>query len=193
MAQYHAIGAISQAIRNVLLSERPPEFPLLPVDIYRAKDFEQPFEEGVSIYLYRLSISTGRRNRTTYTSTDGSRHIPPVEVDLHFMITPWARQGDAQQFLLGWLVRSLADTATLLPPLLNSGAYPDVFGAMESVQLVQDSLTLADLNNLWNVAAVKEQASAYYTAQTVSLESRRLAIEADPVRRRVLEMGSVVT
>jgi hypothetical protein len=192
MAQYYAIGAIGQAIREVLLTKRPPEFPSLPVDIYRAKDFEHPFDEGISIYLYRLSLSTGRRNRTPFTSPDGVRHQPPVEVDLHYMITPWARQGDSQQFLLGWMVRTLADAATLPPPLLNSGAYPDVFGPTESVQLIQDSLTLADLNNLWNVASVKEQASAYYITQMVALESRRPVTEADPVRTRIFQIGEIV-
>src|SRR5690242_4197451 len=115
MAQFYAIGAISQAVREVLLASRPPEFPTIPVEIYRAKDFETSFEEGISIYLYRLSLTSGRRNRMPYTSLDGLRHNPPVEVDLHFVITPWAREGASQQFLLGWVVRTIADH-TPLPP-----------------------------------------------------------------------------
>jgi len=192
MAHYYAIGAISQALREVLLAERPREFPNIPVDVYRTKDFDQPFEEGVSIYLYRLSLTTGRRNRTPYTDLNGVRHKPPVEVDLHFTITPWAREGASQQFLLGWIIRTIEDHSTLDPTLLNAGAYPNIFKPDEPVELVQDTLSISDLNNLWNFSPAKEQASAFYTARTVALESRQPLTEAEPVRIRHFDVGQVI-
>ena len=192
MAHYYAVGAISQAIREILLANRPPEFPNLPVDLYRTRDFDSPFEDGVSIYLYRLSLATGRRNRTAYTALDGTRRRPPVEVDLHFAITPWASDAASQQFLLGWIIRTLEDNTRLDPVLLNAGAYPDVFAPGETVDLVLDSLTISDLNNLWNFSPGKEQASAFYTARAVALETKETITEAPPVKVRQFDMGQVI-
>jgi hypothetical protein len=195
MAHYYAIAAVSQAIRELLLANRPAEFATLPIEIYRTKDFEQPFDTtGVSIYLYRLSMTSGRRNRAPSIDPDGTRHLPPVEADLHFVISPWAEQGLTQQMLLGWIIRTMEDSAELAPPFLNSvGPRPNIFGPAETVEMVQDSISIVDLNNLWNFSPRKEQASAFYTARAVALDSQQRIDDAGPVQTRVFEMGALQT
>jgi len=192
LATYHAIAAISLAIKKLLESGlQKPEFEGAQLAIYQASDFQTPMKEGVSLYLYRLGAGS-RRNLPAQTGPQGQVYRPPIPLDLYYLLNAWAADAVKQQRLLGWCVRELGDTPVLPSALLNSvGPEHEVFGPDESVELIFDPLSLQDLANLWEPLKPNLMASATYVARMVALNSTVEAPAAGPVQTREFNFNQV--
>ncbi len=193
MAGYFAIASVSQAILSVLANARPrPEFAGSSFELYQSKNFQNPMDDGISLFLYRISTNAARRTMTPFTASDGKRYRPPLPLDLHYMLTAWARDATRQQRLLGWALRTLEDIPILPSGLLNeSSPEPDTFHASETVELVRDTVSIGEMYNIWEIAKHQQQPSAVYTARLVSLESKLELVEAGLVQTRDFRAGAV--
>ena len=178
MAAYPAIAATSDAILGLLkAAATDSEFAGQTFKLYQAKDLQTPMNAGVSLYLYRVSVSTTRRNLPPRPDVDGRRYRPSLPVDLQYLLTAWANDAATQQRLLAWCVRTLEDHPILPSGLLNHyGPEDDVFRPHETVELVAQSLTSQELSDVWEVNQKVRQPSVGYLARAVEIESR-VAIE----------------
>jgi len=194
MAQYPAIAATSEAVLGLLQSAVVGgEFDGVSFAHYQAKNFESPMTEGVSLYLYRLTVSSNR-NLPPRLGRDGRRYRPPLPLDLHFLVTAWADDAVKQQRLLGFAIRTLEDTPILPAGVLNQhGPEPDVFRPEETVELVFEGLSVQDTSYVWEVAQTKEQPSAPYVARMVEIESSIALDEAAPVQTREFDLAKAGT
>jgi hypothetical protein len=194
LATYHAVAATSQAILNLLANACPvPEFAGIRFELYESRNFLSPMEEGLSLYLYRIVPSETRRNLPPRTAADGRRYRAPVPVDLHYLLTAWAKDAVKQQRILGWALRALEDAPILPSGLLNQpGPEPDTFRPEETVEVVLESLSIADLNYIWEVARDRQQPSIAVAARMVTLESTQTLEDAPPVSTRIFGAGKVV-
>lgn len=192
MAIYPAIAATSEAVLGLLQSAAVGgEFETVEFAHYQAGDLASPMAEGVSLYLYRVTVS-GNRNLPPQVGRDGKRYRPPIPLDLHFLVTAWAETATRQQRLLGFAVRTLEDTPILPAGVLNQHSpEPDVFRPDETVELVFESVSVQDFAYIWDVAQTKEQPSATYVARMVEIESRVSVDDAGLVQTRALEYGQV--
>jgi uncharacterized protein DUF4255 len=172
VASYQAIAAVSRAIRGLLDLACPrPEFDGAQFKVYQAADFQNPMDEGVSLYLYRVS-SSSRRNLPSRIGPNGETYRPPLPLDLYYMLTAWGRTFEKQQGLLGFCIRELGNMPILPSGLLNHfGPERDVFSEGEAVELVFETLTLQDFSNIWEPLKPNLQPSATYVARMVSIES----------------------
>jgi hypothetical protein len=174
MATYAAIAAVGQALLGLLEQACPrPEFDGARFELYQARQFREPMDEGISLYLFRVIPSTVRRQLPGRVDAQGRRTRQPLPLDLHYLLTPWARSAVRQHRLLGWALRTLEDTPTLPAGLLNHHASPetDTFLPEETVTLVHEPLSLQDLLNIWEVGKPNLQVSTTYVARLVALES----------------------
>ena len=161
-----------------------PEFDGISYGQYQASDFESPMTEGLSLYLYRVTVSANR-NLPPAIGRDGRRYLPPLPLDLHFLVTAWARDAIKQQRLLGFAIRTLENTPILPAGVLNRDApEPDVFRPEETVELVFESVSIQDLSYVWAIAQTKEQPSATYVARMVEIESTVTVADAAAVQTR---------
>jgi hypothetical protein len=187
MAGYFAIAAISAALQSLLLDARAPEFSGAQVEILQIPDFQKPkpVEEGISILLYRVAVSSVPRTLSSRFDSQGRRLLPPLPVDLYYLFTPWGRTAVMQQRLLGWLMRTLEDLPALHADLLNHyGGAVKLFGDGETVKLIPETLALQDLSNLWDVLKPHAHVSAAYVARMVYLETLLQPVEGEPVQTR---------
>ena len=193
MATYHAVAAIGQAILGLLEQSRPAtEFDTSQFLMYQSINFQTPMEEGISLYLYRVAVSTARRNLPAKTLPDGRRQRPPLPLDLHYLMTPWAKTATKQHRLLGWAMRVLEDTPTLPASLLNHyGPEPDTFQSDETVDVVNEPITLQDIFNVWEIAKHNVQVSVAYVARVVPIDSLEYETDGPPVQTRVFDMGKL--
>lgn len=193
MATYQAIAATGQAILGLLADACPkPEFASARFDLYQIRDFQNPMEEGVSLFLYRMSISGSRRVMPPVVRPDGKRYRPPIPLDLHFILTAWSKTAARQQRLLGWAIRTLHDYPVLHDSLLNHyGPEEEVFGPGETVELIFDTLTLQDLSHLWSEIKTTPPLSAAYLTRMILIESATEMFEAEPVQTREFGFGKV--
>src|SRR5690349_15219770 len=115
MATYRAIAAISQAVLGMLEEACPrDEFAEAGFRLVQPSDFQidtPPLAEGISLFLYRVTVNGSLRNLPPRLAPDGRRYRPALPLDLHYLITAWGRSVEKQQRLLGWALRTLEDTS----------------------------------------------------------------------------------
>jgi hypothetical protein len=174
VAHYLAIGAVSAALQGVLLDARVSELGSVAVEIAQVADLakERPNDVGVSILLYRVSVSPMPRTLTGRVPPGAPVKLPPLPVDLYYILAPWGKSAAVEHRILGWLMRTIEDNNTLNSGQLNyyGGGQP-LFAEGEMVTLMPESLTLQDLSNLWDLLKANVRVCAAYVARMVHLES----------------------
>jgi hypothetical protein len=181
VATFQAIAVTGSAIRNLLQDNCPRDlFPGVQFRLCQGANLASaPFTDlGVSVYLYSVTFNLTRRNLPPRTRINGERFKPSVPLDLHFLITAWARTAEQQWTLLACAIRALEDFPVLPAGFLNqnagsdaTGAVPTVFREDESVELVGESLSLQDMVSIWEIAKANQQPSVSFVARSVLIDS----------------------
>lgn len=194
MARHQAIAATGQALISLLADAHPTEFDGAGFELYQVKDFQSPMDEGVSLYLYRIAVNGSRRNLPPTIGVDGKKYRPPIPLDLHYLLTAWAKTAGRQQRLLAWAIRTLQDVPVLPASFLNNYAPEhDVFRTNEAIELIFDTLTLQDMNNLWSVMKSPPPLSVSYIVRMIAVESEVPMEDAREVQTRGFDVGQLVT
>lgn len=194
MASYLAIAAVARTVLRLIEQECPREdFSGTPsFALFQSHDFgSAAITEGFSLMLYRVTVNNAR-NQPPRRLPDGSRKRPPLPVDLHFLVTPWAGEAERQLRLLGWAMRFLEDNALLAANELNhslSRRGRPVFEPDEMVELSCDPPGIADYLGLWDKYKARWQTSVTYVARMVRLDSELPLRDEGLVQVRRLEVG----
>jgi hypothetical protein len=177
MAGHQGIAATSQAVLGLLEGAAAgTEAEGGTFAHYRGGDFASPMDRGLSLYLHRIAVNASRR---------AAVRLP---LDLHYLLTAWARDAVLQQRMLGWAAGTLAHHPTLPATLLNHyGPEPDVFEPHETVELLVASVSEQDAAEIWEIAKSQRQPSLHYIARIVEIEPREPLEEGAPVQ--VFEVG----
>jgi hypothetical protein len=195
MARYPAIGATSAALAGLIRDRYPrPAFgPSLEVSLYQAGDFEKPMEEGFSLYLYRIAPNGSVRNLSYRRDPDGKRFRPSLPLDLSYLITPWARDAEKQQRMLGWVMRFIEDLGLLSSSHLNDYVpETDIFQPKESLDIICETLLLNDYLTLWDRLHHRIPVSATYVLRMLMIDSDTAMSEAGAVQTRRFDLGEPV-
>jgi hypothetical protein len=195
VASPFAIAAIGNAILGLLQDSRPQgEFDGAKFELYQAANFASPMFEGLSLFLFRVASNGVRRNYPPRTLPDGRHLRSPLPIDLHYMLTPWAKTAERQHRILGWAMRALEDTPTLPASFLNHYALPerDAFLPEETITVVQEQITSQDMFSLWEFAKQNLQVSVTYAVRLVPLDSIAIPPGVDLVRTRNYALGETI-
>lgn len=190
MATYHAIAATGHAILRLLEDACPrATFPQAQFDFLPLDENTKPISEGITLHLYRVAANASQRHTAAPNRQDDKKYRPLLNVDLYYLITPWASNADMQHRLLGWAMRTLDDTPILPPGLLNSfGPEAETFHSNEAVELILEPLSLQDMSVIWEQIKPKVGLSATYVARMVPIESVVEMIKAREVQTRQFDM-----
>jgi hypothetical protein len=190
MATLSAVAATSEAIIRLLRSSYDPtQFNNASLDfqVYVSSDFLTPMDEGVSLLLYRIFPDGTSRTPPGRLQKNGQRGPSKLPLELHFLLTAWAKTASLQHELAGWMMRTLEDNAVLYPSLLNSYK-PDVFFPEETVEIALAQLSTEDLFDIWDVIIRHVyQLSVPYVARVVRIESTLTTPAGAPVQQRVMD------
>jgi hypothetical protein len=191
LATYRAIATVGQALAGLLKdASAGTEFDGFRFELYQAADFkaESAVKEGVTVYLYRVSINATLRSLPPTTGPDGQRYRAPLPVDIYYLLTPWAKSAAKQQRLLGWAMRKLQDVPILPASLLNHYVPEDeTFRKQETVELICETVSLQDMTNILDTIELDEQLSVVYCARMILLESEAPLNEGPPVQTRAFD------
>jgi len=188
MASYVAVASTCEAIVRVLRSNYDPALfngATLEFQVYVANDFKTPMDEGVSVFLYRVYQNGNHRNLPGKLLPDGRRENPKLPIDLHFLLTAWARTASLQNEIAGWMMRVMEDNTSLPPSILN--AYQaNVFGPDEGVEIGLTELSVEDMFRVWEtMIGHTYQLSVPYLARMLEIESTMLGPSPGlPIQRR---------
>ena len=186
MADFRAIEGTTNALVRLLQASYTSEafgHDLL-FQAYVSESFQQPMAAGVSVFLYRLVVDGVHRMPPPRFDPSGARTHPQLPLDLHYLLTFWARDASLEHRLAGWTMRTIEDTPVLPHGLLEAAA-PGVFEPDALVQVVPAELSNEDLFRIWDVLGQSRyQLSVPYLARNVLIESRRSMAEGEPVQER---------
>ena len=173
MAKHNAIAAVGQTILGLLAPARSsPEFARTEFELYQGHNFQSPMNEGICLYLHRITPASNIRNLPTRLAPNGKRFRPSLPIDLHYLLIAWAPEAVKQQRPLGWAMGQLENTPVLNASLLNQhGPEQDTFDPSESVDLVMDNIPVLDMAAIWEVASQHTQLSVPYVARTLRIDS----------------------
>jgi hypothetical protein len=193
MADYRAVVAVGEAIIQLLRQHyRFADFNNeLDFRIYLAKDFAEPMNAGVSVFLYRI-FPNGTQKNHTWRASEGLTTQNQLPVDLHFLLSAWAQDASLQHTIAGWMMRTLQDTPVIPAGILNQ-RFPGLFRTDEIITLGPAELTTEELFRMWEVIVNHSyQLSVPYVARSVRIEAiLGVAENAEPVRERVFDSGQI--
>jgi len=185
MADFRAVKVACEGILSVLESNySEDDFDnTLQFKVYRADDFVNPMTAGVSLFLYRIFINSSHRTPGGRLGPGGQRLQTRLPLDLHFLLTAWAKDASLQHTIAGWMMRTMEDTPILPSGLLN-GLDPGVFQPDETLEITIGELKNDEMISIWSdMLEKKYQLSVPYVARNVRIESHR-AEEGFAVRER---------
>ena len=193
MADYRAIMAVTEAIVNLLrVNAAEAEFNnQLEFRVFTSKDFTaSTLQNGASLFPYRLYANGVQRTPPGRIGADGQPLRTVLPIELHFLVTVWAKEASLQSTLAGWILRTLEDTPSLPAGILNS-VVPDVFKSDELVDICLAELRTEDLFRIWDVIGLNAyQLSIPYVARIIHIESTRSIESGLPVQQRILDTGA---
>jgi len=189
MATHRAIGSVAEAVARLLEQSWHPSLlnGIEPqVLVYQGKDFSEPMDTGISVFVYQVAVDKVQRTLPPAES----QHRRPLPLMVSLLLTAWAQDVSAEHDLLGWAMRAIADNPILSSGFLNA-AVSGVFRPEETVELVPAELTNDEVFQLWQVLPNSLQLSACYLARVVRIESELTEPLGSPVLSRELRMAEV--
>ncbi|MBD3318176.1 MAG: DUF4255 domain-containing protein [Chitinivibrionales bacterium] len=201
MANYRGINAACQAVLDILDSACDQSMfgdNTLSFDLYSADDFKNPMNIGVSLFLYSVRPNAAQGNRRAMPSMSSNQQSgspsravqrSPLSLDLHFLLTAWAKKASLQYDILGWAMRTLADNAIVSSDVLNQVSGDGAFSQEETLEIVQDDVSDEILLRIWDGLPQDYHLSAPYLARVLRIESVVEYASATPVKVRELRFG----
>lgn len=174
MATYLSIAAVCEAVVQLLRSSyQADNFTQIELDfkVYGSQDFASAMQAGVSLFPYRVVANGSSRLPVGRLGPDGRNRRPPLPLEVHFLLTAWAKDSSLQNTVAGWMMRALETSPILTPSLLNA-TWPNVFRPDETVELVLADLSTQDLLHMWDRLTGKGyQLTVPYLARIVYMEA----------------------
>jgi hypothetical protein len=179
VANSNSIAAAGKSIERLLTSafaDPPVPVPNKVTKAYlvRSEDLDHRSTQsiivrpGLSIYLYAVEVNkTMRAAWSGVTFHDGMPHLP---LDLHFLITPWADNAEAEGSILGRALQALDSTPVLSGPLLHQAGE---WSPNEGLQLLMDEISTEAVMRTFDSLACDYRISVPYIARMVRLDGRR--------------------
>ena len=173
MADYTAIYSVGNSLATFLENSFPPElktqFPSVKFELVSssqvAEEDTTSLDQKVTIFLHRITINENFRSATRIQNQPNK--TPVLFLDLHYLITYWGTDPQAEQTILGWTMSQLQ----LVPILDNSILSPSsIWDPTESIQLVPADLSLEDILRIWDALGPKYRLSVSYIARVVRID-----------------------
>jgi hypothetical protein len=193
MARHQAIAAAGAAIVAALEARFPRnqfDDAALDVALRQLPEIQTAMATppAIALCLWRISPNPNRPPSPRITG-DGRRFRASLAVDLHYLMVPYGPTPEAQQRLLGWMLRAMEDLGPLVAPQLNNVlAESDVFAADETAELVMDPLPVADHLALWDRIRLLPP-SANYVLRRLLIDSEEGLDAHPPVVERRFRLG----
>jgi hypothetical protein len=133
----------------------------------------------VLIFLYRTSMNQHLRN-VGRTLSPGMRPLP-VSVDLHYLVSFWAKSGENEQLALAWTMRQLHEVPVLDSSILSREA---AWTSEDLIQLIPEEIGTEELMRIWDTLEPNYRLSLSYIARVVRIDPDEIRDERPVVATR---------
>jgi hypothetical protein len=136
-----------------------------------AEEDQTHLDNMVTIFLHRITIDENFRSATRIQDEPAKKAL--LYLDLHYLITYWGSDPQAEQSILGWTMQQLRMASILDNSILTPAG---IWGADESIQLVPADLSLEDILRIWDALGPKYRLSLCYIARVVRIDVDRTTL-----------------
>jgi hypothetical protein len=187
VAEHKAIAGVSATLRN-LLSGYMEEMQQNNADVTLVPPDEEPDGVGprrVNLYLWRVTENAHLKNQDLPGPPGASKPpLPPLPLELHYLLTPYAESPGERQELLGDAMGVLHDYPVLTDEgparsgISGGGSSEPVLDQrvreeFDRLKITLDALDPEQLSSLWTSFTVPYRLSAAYSVSVIRIESRR--------------------
>jgi hypothetical protein len=171
MSDSTAIAAVTSALRQRLQRALDASLPGTRVTI-RPPDRARDGQAGnqVNLFLFQTSPNASWRNAATGPSGAGGPRVPPLALNLLYLMSAHGRDDDDPEpfshRLLGEAMRVLHEQPVLDLP----GLGPGPAGGAERVRVTLQPLSLEELTRLWAIFQTPYRLSVVYEASVVLID-----------------------
>jgi len=177
MADFQAIHSVGSSVVKYLRNAYPATLPTCDFALLSSGEMaeDKDLPTTLSLYLYRLAINEHLRNRGLANGSPEARG--PLSLDLHFLLTAWAKTASEEQVILAWALRQLhavpvLDVSSLSP---EGGWDPG-----DVVHLIPAEISNEDMMRIWDAVTPSYRLSFPYVARVVRIDPEA-GEEARPV------------
>ena len=187
MSSFTVIGDLGKTLTKLLDDDPwdgmdPASKPEITLKSPKEVADEGTSSNKVSLFLYHIQINPHLRNEEPPITNDTATILPPLVVDLFYMVTPYSEDKTDEKLILGKVMQIFHDNATLKGSLLQG----ELNGTDEAFRLLLCSADLENLARVWDAFQdVAYRLSVVYTIPSVYIDSTG-ALEVKRVLSREL-------
>jgi len=209
MSNALAIATVTALLKDVLQQGFTRHTNLSPLGAIAvsavAPDLIKP-ENGknqVNLFLYQVTPNSGWRNVGLPSRDSRGARVknPPLALDLHYLLTAYARESFSDEILLGYAMHFLHEMPVFTrqairerqqdwrnddDAVLKLLADADLAGDAEQIKITPAPLGTEEMSKLWAAFQAQYRPTAAYQVSVVLIESQLPAKAALPVRDRSL-------
>jgi hypothetical protein len=123
----------------------------------------------LSVFLYEIQEDAGSRNLPPIRQTQNNTVVvtlPPMALQLNYLITPWTKQFETDQKLLGRVLRLFYENALLSGPQLRGV----LSGSTASLKVTLHPIVLEDRTRIWHALNRPYRTSLSYGVRVVYID-----------------------
>ncbi len=187
MGDFTVIGIVGELLREMLRTNLRATFDgnfSSPdsVTLLSPKDLEGTAVNRLSLFLYRIVENAHMKNQPMEQIGAGRFRHPPLSLNLHYLMTPYAGETDEIRgwdihTVLGRAMQVFYDNAVLEGPalfdLLKLISREDYHGTIERLRIILIPLSLDDLTKIWNSLDTTLRLSVCYEVRVILIDSER--------------------
>lgn len=174
MADFTGIGDVGETLKKLLKDD--PWTGISPKPEITFKSPKEIKDDGgtantVSLFLYQILENPHMKNEERFRVNDAQLQIPPLVLDLFYLVTPYSEDKTQEKYILGKVMQIFYDHAILAGTVLQGS----LAGSDEDLRLVAHPLSLDDLTKIWSAfQEVAYRLSVAYLLTPVRIDSARL-------------------
>lgn len=174
MADFTGIGDIGETLKKLLKDD--PWTGISPKPEVTFKSPKEIKDDGgtantVSLFLYQILENPHMKNEEGIRVNDAQLQIPPLVLDLFYLVTPYSEDKTQEKYILGKVMQIFYDHAILAGTVLQGS----LAGSDEELRLVAHPLSLDDLTKIWSAfQEVAYRLSVAYLVTPARIDSPRL-------------------
>lgn len=196
MSNYAVIAAVSRALQQILWEAFESD-PVIRTIINSDQEiiFRNPTETArdsanrLSLWLHQVNENEFVKNRPMLRANNNGQNggkqqlkFPPLALNLFYLVTPFAPQGDpeSEHLLLGATMQALYDNSIVFLQDRTQGAEIG-----EEIRIILSRLSLEELTRIWEALREPYRLSVCYEVRVTQIDSRRL-----PDRARIIDRAA---
>jgi hypothetical protein len=173
MSDFTVIGDIGETLKKLL--EDDPWSGITSKPEITFKSPKEIKDDGgnpnkVSLFLYQIIENAYLKNEEAQRVDNSSLRLPPLPLDLLYLVTPYSEDKTQEKIILGKVMRIFHDNAILSGTVLQG----DLSGTDEEIKLLINPISLDDLTKMWSAfQEVSYRLSLTYMVSPVKIDSTR--------------------